>query len=264
MATAVPATVPVLVTGASSGIGEEFARRFAARGHHVTVVARRGDRLDDIAGHLRGAHAVDVHVLTADLQTAKGRQTVSRVLREGGPWILVNNAGFGSRGRLIELEAQRERDEVQLNVVAVHELALAALPGMIKAGAGGIINVASTASFQPLPYMATYGATKAFVLSFTEALAEELRGTGVRAMALCPGPVRTEFDTIAGVQDYMELAKPMAMGTEKCVAAALRAFDRGTTVCIPGAINAVLAQAPRLAPRIAVRKVSGQIFQPRG
>lgn len=262
MRNAVPSTIPVLVTGASSGIGAEFARGFAARGHDVTIVARRADRLEELAGDLRTRHGVAVDPVVADLEVARGRSTVARALRSRDTWILVNNAGFGTRGRLADLDAARERAEVQVNVVALHELTLAVLPGLIRSKTGGVINVASTAAFQPLPYMSTYAATKAFVLHFTEALAEELRGTEVRAMALCPGPVRTEFGDVAGVQDYMEMARPMS--AQKCVATALRAFDRGSAICIPGALNAALAQGPRLAPRLAVRKVSAAIFQPRG
>ena len=259
---AVPASIPVLVTGASSGIGAEFARRFAERGHAVTVVARRVDRLEQLATELRGRHNVEVEVVEADLETAKGRTAVARLIRRRSPWVLVNNAGYGSRGGLLDLDAARERAEVQLNVVAVHELTLTALPGLVEAQGGGVINVASTAAFQPLPYMATYGATKAFVLSFTEALAEELHGSGARAMALCPGPVRTEFGDVAGVQDYMDLARPMS--AERCTTIAMRAFDRGHAVCVPGALNAAGTFGARLAPRIAVRKVTSQIFKPRG
>ena len=261
MASAVSRSVPVLVTGASSGIGAEFARRFAQRGHDVTIVARRADRLEQLAASLE-ARGVTAEVVVADLEVTRGRAVVTRVLRSRDAWVLVNNAGFGTRGRLVDLDAARERAAVQLNVVSVHELTLAVLPGLMRTRTGGIINVASTAAFQPLPYMATYAATKAFVLSFTEALAEELRGTGVRAMALCPGPVRTEFGEVAGVQDYMDLARPMS--AERCVATALRAFDRGSAICIPGALNAAVAQGPRLAPRLAVRKVAAAIFQPRG
>lgn len=263
-ARAVPTSVPVLVTGASSGIGEEFARRFAQRGHAVTVVARRVDRLEQLAQELRGQHGVTVDVMGADLETARGRSSVAKVLRERSPWVLVNNAGYATRGRIADLDAARERAEVQLNVVTTHELTLAALPGLLRARTGGVINLASTAAFQSLPYMATYAATKSFILHFTEALAEELRGTGVRAMALCPGPVHTEFADVAGVQDYMDLAKPMAMSAQKCVSSALRAFDRGNAVCVPGAINSAVALGPRLAPRVVVRKVTGQIFRPRG
>ena len=254
--------VPALVTGASSGIGEEFARQLAARGHEVIVVARRADRLEQLASHLRGAHKVTVEPLVADLETAKGRDAVARLFSERSAWLLVNNAGFGGRGRLAELEAARERAEVQLNVVAVHQLSLAVLPGLVSAREGGIINVASTAAFQPLPYMATYGATKAFVLSFTEALAEELQGTGARAMALCPGPVETEFFTIAGTTDYHRRSRPLVITPERCVADALHAFDRGSAMCVPGLLNEMLAQGPRFVPRALVRKASGRIFRP--
>lgn len=254
--------VPALVTGASSGIGEEFARQLAARGHHVTIVARRADRLEELATHLRTAHKVTVDVLVADLETARGRDAVSKMLRERSPWLLVNNAGYGSRGRLAELDPARERAEVQVNVVAVQQLTLAALPGLLRECDGGIINLASTAAFQPLPYMATYAATKAFVLYFTEALAEQLRGTGARAMALCPGPVDTEFADVAGTVEYHQRSRLIAMTAERCVADALRAFDRGSAVCIPGLVNEVLAQGPRFAPRGIVRKVTARIINP--
>jgi short-subunit dehydrogenase len=127
-----------------------------------------------------------------------------------------------------------------------------------------VINVASTAAFQPLPYMATYAATKAFILSFTEALAEELRGSGARAMALCPGPVETDFHTVAGTSDYQRISRPMSMTAQQCVAEALRAFDRGSAVCIPGLLNHALSEGPRLAPRFLVRKVARRVFEPRG
>lgn len=254
--------VPALITGASSGIGEEFARQLAARGHPVTIVARRADRLAELADHLRSAHKVTVEVLVADLETARGRDSVARLLRERSPWLLVNNAGYGSRGRLSELDAARERAEVQVNVVAVHQLSLAALPGLVSERDGGIINVASTAAFQPLPYMATYAATKAFVLYFTEALAEQLHGSGARAMVLCPGPVDTEFADVAGTTDYHQRSRFIAMSAERCVGDALHAFDRGSAVCIPGLVNELLAQGPRFAPRAIVRKVSGRIINP--
>ena len=264
MASPVPSTVPAVITGASSGIGAEFARQLSARGHELTIVARRVDRLEALADELRGQHKVEVRVLAADLETSRGRSAVARVLRETGACILVNNAGFGTRGRLADLDPARERAEVQVNVVALHELAVAALPGLVAAGTGGIINLASTAAFQPLPYMATYSATKAFVLSFSEAVGYEVRGTGVRVMVLCPGPVRTEFDEIAGVQDYMQLAKPMTVSVQRCVATALRAFDRGHVICVPGRLNGALAVGPKLAPRALVRHIAGPVFAPRG
>ena len=262
MASPVPASVPVLVTGASSGIGAEFARRFAQRGHDVTVVARRLDRLDELAKESTAAGSGTMTALAADLETPEGRAKVSSLLTSNGPWVLVNNAGFGTRGRAADLDAGRERAEVQLNVVALQELTLAALPALAKAGDGGVINVASTAAFQPLPYMATYGATKAFVLHFTEGLAEEMRGTGVRVMALCPGPTQSEFGEVAGVNDYMQMMRG-GMSAAKCVNIALNAFDRRHAICITGRPNALLAMGPRFAPRALTRRISGAIFYPR-
>ncbi|HEX4754376.1 MAG TPA: SDR family oxidoreductase [Candidatus Dormibacteraeota bacterium] len=257
----VPASVPVLVTGASSGIGEEFARQLAARGHDVTLVARRSNRLQALARTLRHDHKVKVSVHPADLETAQGRAAVVAMLRTRGPWLLVNNAGFGTRGRFVDLDAEREQGEVALNVVALHELTAAVLPGNVAAGGGAVVNVASTAAYQPIPYMATYAATKAFVLHFTEAIAQELHGTGVRAMALCPGPTRTEFDDVAGVQSLFDRSLPMS--ADAVVRSALGALDRGHAICVPGARNALLAQGVRLVPRTALRRVVGGIFAPR-
>jgi len=261
MSKPVPTSLPVMVTGASSGIGEEFARRFAQRGHPLTIVARRADRLEALADELRRMYGAEVTVLPADLETAKGRGAVAKVLRQPGACVLVNNAGYGTRGAVAGLDPARERGEVQVNVVALHELTLAALPGLVEARTGGIINMGSTAAFQPLPYMATYSGTKAFVLHFSEALAEELRGTGVRITAVCPGPVRTEFDEISGVNGSLNFLRPLS--TEKCVAAALHAFDRGHVVSVPGPINLALAQSPRLAPRALVRRVTKPMLAPR-
>jgi short-subunit dehydrogenase len=257
----VPPSIPALVTGASSGIGEEFARQLAARGHDVTLVARRSDRLQALAKELRQRHPAKISVHTADLATHAGRGPVATMLRTKGPWLLVNNAGFGTRGRFADLDAKREAEEVELNVVALHELTAAVIPGNVAARGGAVVNVASTAAYQALPYMATYAATKAFVLHFTEALSLELHGTGVRAMALCPGPTRTEFDEVAGVSVLFDKSLPMSAAA--VVRSALRTLDRGHAICVPGAHNLVLAQGPRLVPRAAVRRIVGLIFEPR-
>jgi hypothetical protein len=257
----VPSSVPALVTGASSGIGEEFARQLAARGHDVTLVARRATRLQTLARTLRRDHDVKVAVHPADLEIVAERVAVAAMLRTRGPWLLVNNAGFGSRGRFVDLDPDRELAEVQLNVVALHEFTAAALQANVAAGAGAVVNVASTAAYQAIPYMATYAATKAFVLHFTEAIAQELQGTGVRAVALCPGPTRTEFDDVAGVQSLFDRSRPMSSAA--VVRSALRALDRGHAICVPGAHNVVLAQSIRLVPRTALRRVIGGIFAPR-
>jgi short-subunit dehydrogenase len=260
MSKRLPPSIPALVTGASSGLGAEFARRLAERGHDVTIVARRVDRLEQLRAEIVAAHPVTVSVVGADLETKAGRATVTSLLKAQSPWILVNNAGYGTRGALANLDPARERAEIQLNIVALHDFTLTLLPSLVRAGTGGIINLASTASFQPIPYMATYAASKAFVLHFTEALAEEVRGTGVRVMALCPGPVRSEFGQVAGTEDYMRVARPMTMGVERCVAAALRTFDRGGAVCIPGALNLALAESVRIAPRALIRRSIGTVF----
>ena len=260
IARALPPSIPALVTGASSGLGAEFARRLAARGHDVTIVARRVDRLEAVKAEILASHPVTVDVVPADLATQTGRKAIASLLRQRSPWILVNNAGFATRGALADLDAARERSEVEVNVLTVQQLTAAVLPGLIAAGTGGIINLASTSSFQPIPYMATYAATKAFVLSFTEAIAEEVRGSGVRVMALCPGPVRTEFDSIAGTQDHMRLAAPMIMDPDRCVSVALKAFDRGSTVCVPGILNATMAQGPRVTPRFLMRRITGTVL----
>jgi hypothetical protein len=260
MASALPPSIPALVTGASSGLGAEFARRLAARGHDVTIVARRLHRLEALRTEILAQHPVTVDVLSADLATRSGRKAVTSLLRNRSPWILVNNAGFATRGALANLELAREHAEVEVNVLAVQQLTAAVLPGLIAAGTGGVINLASTAAFQAIPYMATYAATKAFVLHFTEAVAEEVRRSGVRVMALCPGPVRTEFDSVAGTQDYMRVAAPMTMDADRCVRVALHAFDRGSTICIPGILNATMAQWPRITPRFVMRRVTGTVL----
>ena len=257
----VPASVPALVTGASSGIGEEFARQLAARGHAVTLVARRVERLQALARELRRDHGVKATVHSADLETEEGRAPVAELLRAKGPWLLVNNAGFGTRGRFADLDPERESAEVRVNVVALHEFTAAVVRGNVQAGAGAVVNVASTAAFQAIPHMATYAATKAFVLHFTEGIAQELHGTGVRALALCPGPTRTEFAEVSDNSDLFD--KSMPMSSKSVVRSALRALDRGHAICVPGAHNLILAQGPRLVPRSALRRIIAPIFAPR-
>ncbi|MFN2451812.1 MAG: SDR family NAD(P)-dependent oxidoreductase [Candidatus Dormibacteria bacterium] len=261
MSDAVPSSVPAVVTGASSGIGEEFCHQLAGRGHDLLIVARRVTRLRSLARELQREHGVAVEALAADLETAAGRRLVAVRLRGGGPRLLVNNAGFGSSGSFAELDQERELAEVMVNVVAVEELTGAVIPECVAAGAGGVLNVASTAAFQPLPHMATYAATKAFVLHLSEALAVELSGTGVRCMALCPGPTRTEFGEVAGNATELDNALPMSVA--EVVTQALGDFDAGHAISIPGRRNALVAHSVRLLPRAAVRRVAGRIFAPR-
>lgn len=263
--TAVASSLPVLVTGASSGIGEEFARQLAERGHDVTVVARRKDRLEALAADLTKKWKVAVTPLALDLSTDEGIAAVKKHLDASGPWILVNNAGFGTRGRFAELDPAAEFRQVKLNVGALHQLTEAVIPLCKSVGEGGVINVASTAAFQPVPYMSTYAATKAFVLHFTEGLAVELKGTGVRVQVLCPGPTRTEFEEVAGdiPSRFGSMAAARAMSPEAVVRASLKAFDLNHTICTPGAANALMVNGSRFAPRSAVRRLVAPLFSPR-
>ncbi len=188
-----------LVTGASSGIGEAFARRLGRDGFDLVVVARRQRRLSSLAREISSAHAVRVEALSADLTTAAGLRAVTeRIAREPRLELLVNDAGVGDAGPLLSREWSREETLIRVNVVALARLTHAALRGMVRRRRGAIVNVSSTAAFAPCPGFATYGATKAFVNSFTEALYEELRGTGVRVQALCPGLTHTEIFEQAG------------------------------------------------------------------
>lgn len=254
----IPAQVHALVTGASSGIGAEFARRLAARGHDVVVVARRADRLEALRDELEAAHSVRIEPVVADLETETGRLAVASRLEAGGPWLLVNSAGFGIRGPAASVPLERELAEVAVNAVALHHLTVVALRANAAAGGGGgILNVASQAGFQPLPYFATYAATKAFVLHLSEALGVEARRQRTRVMALCPGPVSTEFFDHIPDGDERLLAL-VTMSAPKCVDVALRAFDRGSAICTPGLLTTAGAVGVRLVPRGLLRIALGR------
>ena len=252
-----------LVTGASSGLGEEFARQLAARGGDLVLVARSADRLEALADDLRARHRVTVTTLPADLSLPA---EVSRVAAHAATTeidVLVNNAGFGTYGTFADLDAGREHDEIMVNAVAAVDLAHAVLPGMLGRRRGGIITVASAAAFQPSPRQAVYGATKAFALAFSEALWAETRGSGVRILALCPGPVATGYFTALGDQDattsviYRRMADPADV-----VKTALRAFDRDTMTVVPGLRTSFLAQSYRFFPRTLVARMTGKMLAP--
>ena len=179
----------VVITGASSGIGAELGRGLARRGFALLLVARRGDRLDELANDVGQEYSVAVEVLPLDLSDSKARAKLAGRLRNEPIAGLCNSAGFGTSGVFYELPLERESEEVTLNALALMELTHAALPGMVERGAGAVLNIASIAGFQPLPYMAVYSATKAFVQTFSEAIHEELHGTGVSVTVLCPGPI---------------------------------------------------------------------------
>ena len=248
-------TPVALITGASAGLGVDFDRQLAAKGYRLVLVARRKDRLDALAAELGHARAVvcdlgapgAVAELMADIRAAG--ETVS---------VLVNNAGFGLGGKFAILDGVRQRSMIDLNCGALTELAHAVLPDMLAKKKGAILNVASTAAFQPGPGMAVYFATKAFVLSFTEALHEELRDQGIRVTALCPGPTATEFGEVAGFGKASAFEK-IAATSEVVVRAGLDGLEAGKAIVVPGLLNKVGVQGHRLLPRGLLRRVAGMV-----
>jgi short-subunit dehydrogenase len=249
-----------LITGASAGIGLEFAKRLAERGYDLILSARRRDRLDDLAARLRAEHGgIRVEVIVADLQDADAPAAIAAGTARLGMSVdlLVNNAGFGTHGHFETLPPDRERGEIAVNVAALVALTHAFLPAMLERGQGGVINVASTAAFQPVPFMAVYAATKAFVRSFSEALHEEVHARGVRVIALCPGPTATEFfDTdVAAPRGPVRTVRDV-------VTTGLRAYDAGTPVVIDGANNKILIAFANLIPRRWATKIAGRIMKP--
>jgi short-subunit dehydrogenase len=248
-----------LVTGASSGLGREFARALAGRGYPVLAVARRGERLRALADEV-GLSGGRLEPLVADLSTAEGVEALLTSAGTREVELLVNNAGLAAYGLFAVLPPERERELVRLNVEAVVALTRGLVPAMVERRRGGVINVASQMAFQPMPYFATYAASKSFVLSFSEALAEELRGTGVRVTAVAPGFVNTEFTEVAGSQEP-ERRLPHLQPTE-VVASSLRAYDRGRTVEVVGAFYTFLTVMGRLVPRAVMRRAMGRVLQP--
>ena len=249
-----------LVTGASAGIGHALATGLAARGHDLVLVARRVERLEEIAGDLRLAHRVKVEVLPADLESESGVAAVEARLGADAPVeLLVNNAGFGTSGRFHEMPVAGEEAEIRLNVVALVRLTHAALLPMVERGHGGVINVSSVAAYQPTPDGATYGATKAFVSSFTNAIHEELRGTGVKAMVLAPGFTHTEFHERAKVDDDAGMPEVFWQSAEEVAEAALKAYERGHAVCVPGAVNRAATAFSGIFPAGITRRVAGLV-----
>jgi uncharacterized protein len=250
-----PAPAPgqvVLVTGASSGIGMELARQLGALGHDLVLAARRADRLEQLAAELRTQHGIEALVVPGDLAEPAQRRALIAAAHGSDKVVvgLCNNAGFGSYGRVLDAEPANEAAMVQLNVAAVHELTLAFLPAMVQRRAGAILNVASLAAFQPVPGMATYAATKAFVQSFSEALHAELAGTGVSCTVLAPGPVPTEFGAVAGTESVDSLVPGfVSEAPEEVAAAAVRGMLRGRRSVVPGPATKALATGGRYVPR---------------
>jgi uncharacterized protein len=250
-----------LVTGASSGIGAVFARELARRGAHLILAARTESKLYALAAELREPSRVSVDVLPVDLAQpgAGGRLAKDLAGRGLEPDVLVNNAGFGLFAPLHQADQGQIAQEIQVNVVALTELNTSLLPEMLERDRGVIVNVASTAGFQPVPYMSVYGATKAYVLSFTEALWAETRNTGVRVTALCPGATDTSFFDVASE----DASVGRRMAPEQVVTAALAAIEHRRSTVIPGLRNRMLANATRLTPRQFLARSAERTMRPK-
>ncbi len=252
----------VLITGASSGIGEVFAKEFAQQGATLILVARSEDKLQQLCQTLSQQHGIQAFAVPMDLTQPNAAQTLYQQT-QANHWtvdILINNAGFATHGYFDSLSLSRQVDELTLNIVALVELSHLFMQGMVQRGSGAIINVSSTSAFQPVPYMAVYAATKAFVLSFSEALWEENRKRGIIVLALCPGATETGFFDVVGAKEASvgQRATPQAV-----VEVALRALHRKQSVVIQGRLNNFLALLPRLLPRQMTVGIVGRTVQPK-
>jgi short-subunit dehydrogenase len=246
-----------LITGASAGIGEEFARQLAGRGYDLILVARRRDRLEQLAEQL----PTTAHVIECDL-VSDSRELPGEVEKLGVDVdLLVNNAGFGLRGHFTDLDPEREAQMVRVNCEAVVTLTHAFVPAMVERKRGGVITVASTAGMQPLPYEATYGASKAFAISLMEALWMELRDTGVKVLVVNPGPVKTEWQGVAGYDDSTPIP-PGMITAERCVSDALRAYDRDKRSTVTGRFFPWFMRAA-VGPKGLKLRVAERMYRPR-
>ncbi|GGF91993.1 short-chain dehydrogenase [Rhodococcoides trifolii] len=250
----------VLITGASAGLGVEFARRYARRGANLVLVARRRDRLDALADELRQANSVTVTVAQKDLAEPGAGSALYRELTEQGIRVdsLINNAGFGTYGQFAGEELDRILSEIQLNIATLVELSHVFLPDLIR-GRGMLVNIASTAAFQPTPGMAVYGATKAFVLNFTEALWAEAQGSGLTVLTVCPGPTETEFFQVVGSE---EAGVGRMQTAEQVVDTAFAALDKrfAPPTVVSGLSNWISANSTRLATRRLGVVITGRLL----
>jgi short-subunit dehydrogenase len=250
-----------LVTGASSGIGAAFARALRARGDKLILVARRGERLESLARELGGADAVATLPMDLTRKDAADKLAAFVEQRGFGVDVLINNAGAGHTGRFLEEPSERILGMLDLNNRAAVELTHRFVPGMLARKRGSLVNVVSTAAFQPVPYLTVYAATKAFLLSFTEGLATELAGTGVRVQALCPGLTATEFQQVAGT-DKVAFNRTSSATPEEVVAESLRGLDAGRLRVVVGFQNRATLAAQRFLPQAVVRAIGAKLFAP--
>ena len=251
-----------VVTGASAGLGHAFVKELVGAGYPVMAVARRRERLDQLAAEMQ-EQGGKVEAVAADLSSPEGlKSVVTRAIEVGDLELLVNNAGVSSWGYFSEIPLDKHLAMLRLNIEALVSLTWQLLPQLARRKGAGIINVASVVGFQPMPYWTTYAATKAFVLSFTEGVAYELRGSGVRALAVCPGMMKTE---LYDVSDARELAERLpAVAPEQVVHAALRAYRQpGRVVKVVGLFNFLLTVADRLTPRALTRFLTGRLLKPK-
>jgi short-subunit dehydrogenase len=253
-----------LITGASAGIGEQLAHCFARDGHDVLLVARREDKLKELAGRLQQAHSVTAHVMAADLADPKAPQQIYDDTNKRGLAVefLVNNAGFGSNGPYLDLDLAGEVRMIEVNVSALVKLTHLFGRPMRERGSGRILNIASTAAFQAGPFMATYYATKAFVVSFSEAVADELRGSGVTLTCHCPGATLTEFGERAGTADSRLFKRPGVASAEEVARHAYRAMMKGEVLAVHGLMNRIAMESVRLAPRKLPRVIASMLNRP--
>ncbi len=263
MATTTSPRPTALVTGASGGIGADIARLMAERGHDLILVARSRAKLAELAEALEKAHGVGVTVLTADLTDPSAPESIAKFVADKGLSVdvLVNNAGLGSYGPFADIPAQVDLGLVALNITALTHMSKLFLPAMIARKRGAILNVGSTAGFVPGPLMAVYYATKAYVLSLSVALANELDGTGVTVTCLCPGPTKTAFDTTAGT-DKTRLFSSGVMESMPVAKAGVEAMFRGQVICVPGFMNRLRISATGLAPRSLLARVARGLQEP--
>ncbi len=253
----------VLVTGASSGIGAEIARLLAERGHRLAIVARRRERLDDLAADLTKKHGVEVDVHEHDLGKPTHRKALIKALDESGRPVagVVNAAGFGTAGDFLTLDEARELEQLEVNVTALLQFTHTFAGPMVDRGEGAILNIASIAAFQPLPGMATYSATKAFVQTFSEAFHAELSGTGVSCTVLCPGPVETEWAETAGAEAVMIPGSKVS--PEQVAREAVEGMEKGKRSVVPGVVPQAMARTGHYLPRTVLLPAFRTVFKRR-